>query len=501
MMTSSGVDRSNREFVVDLWPLIIANFILWAIVPGLFFGNLHTDTLEAAYWGRDLALGYPKHPPLLSWVLALVLQPGEASILILLIFGQIISALSTFAVWRLVRDRASRSTATLAAAAILVSPFATFYAAQINHNSMLVPFNAGVLCFGLLYLEKRSVSYAISLGVLTGLGALTKYEIIFAILPVIVMSLVIPRFRAVWRLRATYIAMVIAIALVIPHTIWLDYNGWTSVVRAVDSAPIQTIEEFAFGFWGFFWGMVATAAAPALMIVLSRHLRAPASDYDAQSSETRVIAWCLAVLPFVLVVLAAAVTLQFVKALWLLPLTPSAAAGLALFFPAGDAENGIRPWGLVSLALKVTFSLFALFWIYIFIGDVIDRPMEAYVAKTQPLADAAQEIWARHQSKPLSCYMTDEGKIGASPVLWLKSRPQILDIGSPFASPERFLACGESGGVAAVFEDIAAFQARFPQACIADAPVFRIGTIFGLARTGWVAHLIYVPPALQPDCH
>ena len=55
---------------------VLIQVAIWTVGPALIFGNLHSDTLEAAYWGRDLALGYAKHPPLATWLIDAVLRLG-----------------------------------------------------------------------------------------------------------------------------------------------------------------------------------------------------------------------------------------------------------------------------------------------------------------------------------------------------------------------------------------------------------------------------------------
>ena len=174
---------SPLPFIRNLWPILIISLTLWAILPGLYFGNLHTDTLEIIYWGHDPAWGYSKHPPLVSWLLNLVLKPGSAPILTLLVLGQALAILSAWYVYDLVRILAGRPTAVLAACMMMVTSVATFYAPQVNHNTVLVPFCAAVMNYGYRFMDRRRLIDAVSLGLATGLGMITKYEIIFALIP------------------------------------------------------------------------------------------------------------------------------------------------------------------------------------------------------------------------------------------------------------------------------------------------------------------------------
>ena len=82
----------------------LAHALIWSVVPALVIGNMHQDTLEAAYWGGDLALGYPEHPPLLSWVIGLALRIGHAPIFTLLFISQAGMVVAAAYVWRTARS-------------------------------------------------------------------------------------------------------------------------------------------------------------------------------------------------------------------------------------------------------------------------------------------------------------------------------------------------------------------------------------------------------------
>ena len=78
--TQAGGAVTARSFAgrfdASLWildkpstALLLYIFAFWAaMLIGHGGGDLHTDTLEAYAWGKELQLGYPKHPPFWSWV-------------------------------------------------------------------------------------------------------------------------------------------------------------------------------------------------------------------------------------------------------------------------------------------------------------------------------------------------------------------------------------------------------------------------------------------------
>ena len=500
-MKSDPSSRPSRDFLVDLWPLMLVGIAFWAILPGLTFGNLHTDTLEAAYWARSFALGYTKHPPLASWVIDAVLWPGRWSIMGILLASQCLGFIAAYFIWRLVRDYASRATATFSSALFLISPIATFYAIQINHNSILIPFCAATLLFGLRLLEKGQLKDAIALGIAVGLGAITKYEIIFAAFPIFILSLFHPPFRSVWKNKAAYLSVVIAAILFLPHLLWLKDHGWTSMMRAVDSSPVDGFGSVLWSFWGLLWGGVAIFLVPLLMVHITRDRRLGALDHDASSADGQRIGKILFYAPLAAVVLASALTGQFIKALWLLPLAPSTVAGLALRFPAGSNSAGLLPKTSIRTAITGSALILVLYWAYLGVGELIDRPMESYLADTHPLSEAVETLWAAHSHDRLACIVTDESKVGTSPVLWLPSRPDIVDItATGWATPERVAKCATTGGIAVILDGGVPVASRFPNVCVSEAQPVQVGTIFGLARTGWPGSIAYIPPAGSTDC-
>lgn len=498
----SEQSNSKSAFLDELWPVLLASLILWALIPSLYFGNLHTDTLEAAYWGRDLAWGYSKHPPLVSWLLTVILKPGSAPILTLLVLGQALAIFSAWYVYDLVRILAGRPTAVLAACMMLVTSVATFYAAQVNHNTVLVPFCAAVMNYGYRFMDRRRLIDAVSLGIATGLGMITKYEIIFALIPLLLLSLVTPRFRTIFLSMKSWLAIFIAIALFLPHLQWLSSHGWTSFSRAVGSAPMDGLSAALFSIWGLFIGFVAVIAFPIIFSLLLRGRAAFSVAPKDQPDETRTLALIFFFAPLIAVCFASLVTDQFIKALWILPLTPSTIIGFALLIRAMPLENAAANRLAVTLAVKLSAVIFILFQSYLLISDAIDQPVESYLADTRPVSEAAEALWSKHSSEKLSCIIADEGKMSISPVLWIASRPQILPLSTEWMTKERQANCAATGGIAVKFVLDGRFpvEEKFPNACLSDAVHLHINSVVGLGKTGWDAEVIYVAPNSHPDC-
>jgi 4-amino-4-deoxy-L-arabinose transferase-like glycosyltransferase len=490
-------------FIRNLWPILIISLTLWAILPGLYFGNLHTDTLEIIYWGHDPAWGYSKHPPLITWILSTIIQPGSVSILTITAYGQLAAALSAYFIYSSVVRVADRPTAVLAACMMMLTSTATFYSVQVNHNSAIIPFCAAILYFGLRYLEERRVRDALGFGMAAGLGALTKYEIVFALVPIAVLCFAIPRHRSAFFSWGTAIAILIASVLVFPHILWQSEHSWVSFERATSSAPLDDFWAILLGLYDVAVGLITILSGPIILLLTLRHWRLKANNTDHPSADQRKVGLILFVAPILSVVLAGAATNQIIKVLWMLPLTPSLIAALAILFPFERDRTPITGPMIVTSSIKVSAGIFFLYLLYLFIGEVIDLPAESYLANTRALSAEAEKLWLSNSASPLKCVVTDEGKLAPSAVLWMKSRPQILPIyAADWANPQRLADCNETGGVAIKFEIDEPFnvEKKFPNACIKDEIAMHVDTVSGLSKTGWNAKLVYIPPMAQPNC-
>ena len=491
------------QFLVDLWPIILINGLFWAVVPGLFFGNLHTDTLEATYWGHDLAWGYSKHPPLLSWVLGSLITPGRSAILQIAGLGQFMAALSAYYIYSLVYRIADRSSAILAGCMMLATGTATFYSIQVNHNSALIPFCAAVLYYGYRYLELRQIKDALAMGLAVGLGMLTKYEIIFAITPVLFICLYTRCFRPAIFSWGSLLSILIAGVLIVPHIYWQFDHHWSSISRAVSSSPVTDISTALFGLWGISIGLVAILGFPLSILWMTRHhWKWLDHEIDASKDQKRLGQLFLLV-PVLSVIAAALLTEQSIKALWMLPLAPSVLTGVVLILNVKTAANGTRDLGYVKATTQLSSGIFFVYLLYLFIGEIIDNPAESYLANTRPLSAAAETLWAKHSKLPLKCVVADETKLAPAAVLWMASRPAILPINDRnWTTAEKIADCSETGGIVVKFEIDEPFnvQTEFPNACIADELKIHVPTIFGLARSGWNAKIVYIPPKATPNC-
>jgi len=474
----------------------LAHASIWSIVPALVIGNMHSDTLEAAFWGSDFALGYAEHPPLLSWILDLALRIGHAPIFTLLLISQIGMVIAAVYVWRAVRLYAGPSSAAMAVTLTLISPAATVYGVQVNHNSFLAPFWAAALFYGLAYLEGGKWRDAALFGVATGLGLLVKYEMAFIVICLFGLALIVPRFRAAFRRPATYVAILIAGAIIAPHIVWLAHNSAPSISHALGRHKMTEAGRLAASVGNLLVGLLVLFAVPAILL-FAANAGCGAAKRPAWRSERGAIAAVLAFGPFLVMLIGIVATLQVAKPLWTTPMTPSSAVGLMLLFPpCGDRERGIAK--TIALLSAIAMSGFLA---YLFIADAVTassgEPMASYAADTRRLGAAVEDFWQAHTSEPLECIVIAEHSLAASAVLWTRSRPHYVDFIQGFwSTPSRIERCRKSGGVAILTHipgERAIFDS-FPAAAGAPSLSLAIPAAFGFSGATWPVELIFLAP-------
>jgi 4-amino-4-deoxy-L-arabinose transferase-like glycosyltransferase len=432
----------------------------------------------------------------LSWVLGLALRLGHAPIFTLLFISQAGMVVAAAYVWRTVRLYASPSAAAMAVMLTLISPAATVYGVQVNHNSFLAPFWAAALFYGLAYLEGGKWRDAALFAVVTGLGLLVKYEMAFIVVCLLGLALVVPRSRAAFRRPATYVAILIAGAVIAPHVVWLVQNNGPSVSHALGRHRMTDAGALAVSAGNALVGLFVLFAVPAVILFVA-NARGGAAERPAWRSERGTIGAVLAFGPFVVMLIGVVVTFQIAKPLWTTPMTSSSAVGLMLLFP----PRGARERGVAKGAVLLSTVAMVGFLAYLFIADVVTASrggaMASYAADTRKLGAAVEDFWQAHTSEPLECIVIAEHSLAASPVLWTRSRPHYVDFIQGFwSTPSRIERCRKSGGVV-VLTHIPGEQAifdGFPAARSAPRLSVVVPAAFGFSGATWPVELIFLAP-------
>jgi len=172
-------DPARRERTVIV--VLLAYVAIWTLYGMLAKASqdIHIDMAEMFAWSRELALGYPKHPPLAAWLTAGWFAIFPAADWAFYLFAMTVAAFALWIAWQLAGDYLDAEKRVLALLLLMLVPFFNFHALKFNANTVLLPlWAATALCF-LRSFERRSIGWAALAGLCAAGAMLGKYWSIF----------------------------------------------------------------------------------------------------------------------------------------------------------------------------------------------------------------------------------------------------------------------------------------------------------------------------------
>jgi 4-amino-4-deoxy-L-arabinose transferase-like glycosyltransferase len=291
--------------VVALTLLVFA--AVWLLVLDATSRVAPVDNIEQLVWARSLEWGYYKHPPLPTFIVRLAATAFGATPWTTYLLGAAttLGALAIF--WRLLRHLRGVRYANIG---LLGATCITFYNDRLyyyNHNIvlLLLATAAAALCWRAF--EQRRLRWWLALGLVFGLGALTKYQI--AVTGVSLACFWISQ-RA-WRdpVHRLGILLAIAVALIVfsPHVLWLRGHGFGPIDYAIGSSLGVDLgaRPRALGTLTWLVDALLNRCAPALLLLwlaLRSGRRAvsfapAAAPCASQAASSRALVFCWGVVP------------------------------------------------------------------------------------------------------------------------------------------------------------------------------------------------------------
>ena len=209
---------------------------LWLSLLGATSLTSPIDNIEQLTWVRSLEWGYYKHPPLPTWLLWPVVQLlGLRPLATYLLGATVTLGALGLAAHLLLLMRGPRFAAT----AVLAMLCITFYNGRLfyyNHNTLLFLFVVGSAWATWLAFSRRSLGWWAVVGLMLGLGSLSKYQIVVAAASVAVLWVQQRAWRDPVHLAGAALASVIGLLILLPHAVWLVQNDFAPIHYAVNSS-------------------------------------------------------------------------------------------------------------------------------------------------------------------------------------------------------------------------------------------------------------------------
>jgi 4-amino-4-deoxy-L-arabinose transferase-like glycosyltransferase len=413
---------------------------LYALVPALTFPNPPLDVVEGYAWGRELALGYTKHPPMQAWLLELTYRLTGG-----LDGGYWLSGLSVglgyLFVWKIARRL---SFSSLQAFWALVLTGVTFYFTlplpEFNPNILQIPVWTGMMLLFLRALEKDRLADWLLLGVLAAFGLYTKYFVLLLIGTIGLYMLVFPDVRRRLLRPGPWLAALVCVLLLVPHLHWLRETDLLTLKYAASrSKPAASFAGHITNPLGFLGAQIGNHAGLFLVVLAglgwsgakaARSRRSGAAAPLASNGD-RFLIWFASV-PLAVVLLASAVTGNQFEHMWGTPMFVLSGI-LVVRFLALPAL-----WPHPGRALAAAIAIQALF-LGILLGQALLEPhwKHKQTRVHYPAADIAYalaNIWKDKTGTDLA-YVAGDMWSAANVTIQAPGRPSMFYLHDPVLSP------------------------------------------------------------------
>lgn len=404
--------------------------------------DINADLAEMVVWTREMAWGFPKHPPFLAWVLKLWFSvfPLADWSFYLLAMGN--CALSLWLAWKLAGEWLTGAKRAAAPFLLALIPFYNFLAFKFDQNTALTTLWALAMLGLVRSLKTQHLGWALVTGLAAAAAMLTKYWSAFFLLALFAAAAVDRNRAAYWRSPAPYVTALVAATMFLPHFLWLVQNDFPPIrwvanrrqaeglgdwLRAASGYVVATI-----GYAGVVLAIYAVMARPGLAL-----LRETVWPADAARRRAALLMW----IPILLPLAVSAATGTKLLSVWNIPalnLLP-----VLLLSPPAVALAREQAARIAGIAMVVS------------LGALLASPIVAYVAlKTGVENDApyarqmmaeADKFWKEGTDKPLRLIGGVFGPISTASFYGAGQPSTYADFSpylSPWATPQRIARDG-----------------------------------------------------------
>jgi 4-amino-4-deoxy-L-arabinose transferase-like glycosyltransferase len=228
------VRQNSRSPISDsgyfLRLLVWLGVILLLRLIAVYVAQIDLVMDEAQYWtwSRDLAFGYFSKPPLIAWLIRGTTEICGQSQVCIRSASPILYTLTSLVAFATARELFGARVGFWSAIVLITLPGVSYSSQLMTTDVPLLLMWTIVLYFWVMLVKRRSMRFAMFLGISLGIGLLTKQAMIYAVLCAACHAVVSRDARDALKGGRGLVAILIALALFSPNILWNAQNGFST---------------------------------------------------------------------------------------------------------------------------------------------------------------------------------------------------------------------------------------------------------------------------------
>ena len=334
---------------------LLCHFIVWSVLP-LLRPNLPMDSSEALVWGFIGEWGTNKHPPFSGFLADLMYNLSGGHPASLYFLSQLFVVGGLFYIYKLGRLFLSEEKALIAACVMEAVAYYSLVTPEYNVNIIALLLWPTAAYYFYLAINKNALSDWILFGLFAGLNMLNKYVSGVLLLCLGLYLVTTKAGRASLKSWKLYVGAAVALAVVLPHLIWLHWHDYYVIDyflgRSGEGKTLPYGLTHVFYPLKFLGSQILTSAL-ALLILFSGRYYSPKQQVGVAASDRQFIfyAGILPILVMASISLALGIKL---KSMWGSPVLYMLGISFFTWLPF-DTQKSFKP------LLKACYGAMAVF--------------------------------------------------------------------------------------------------------------------------------------------
>lgn len=483
----------------------VASFVFlfaWVIVPTLVRHHIPLDSLETVTWGRELAWGYDRNPYFNAWLprfFTVLTQHSDWGIYLL---ARLSVFVGIWSVWRLAREMVSPTHALVAALLLTGTMYYTEAAVDVSDNVLSVGLWGLTTYFFYMAVKYQQTRYWLALGLFAGLALMVKYLILLLFFCMGLFLLTDKKHYVIFKTKGIYLAILVFLAIVLPHSIWLFQHDFVTLGWATDRIEATAwtgyttnlVNKHLIDPFFFLLQVLGNVIGGLVLFLFTLNKR---QSYSAETNtltqfDHRFLAWT-ALGPFIMMMLIGIIAGKFLYTRWVLPLPLFWGLCLVAWIKPQITLKSLRRFFVIG---SVLFILILTAYGYFYAATKRGQDFRAFYPGKE-IAYYVDSTWAERFNNSLPIVVGERWTAGsiafystADPIIYIEDNPKWLFTDDDNIRQQGALFVWEPGQNA----QLTAWQQRFPALKINNIETKTFPWASDLVDKSVTLNFAYLPP-------